>query len=260
MSRCWSGRSGGARSLAPSCVSTTHQRGCRLRKRGGGPRRRGLIGEEAEAGRPAARHGGNAAARLRGQRRLDVGDGRQQRGRRSLEVVAAPRMKPTRPPRRPRSPAALAARPRRKGAAARARKTLAVARGRPGLTRTAGIGGSAADPQRLDHLADARISAGTPARQTGTSAPSRAATSCQATAPARSGLARRTARSSAAASAEPPPSPAATGRFFSSATVPSCRPASSSRAGPAPVPAGWRRRCRAANGPPIVDAGSRALA
>ena len=56
--------------------------------------------------------------------------------------------------------------------------------------------------------------AGRSARHTGTSAPSRAAISSQGTPSARPALARRTARRSAAASAEPPPRPAATGQVF----------------------------------------------
>ena len=50
---------------------------------------RRLVGKDAEAGRAAAGHRGDAAAGLRGQCCLDVGDGRQERGRRSLEIVAA---------------------------------------------------------------------------------------------------------------------------------------------------------------------------
>ena len=194
------------------------------------------------------------ASRLRGQRRLDVGDDGQQRDRRPLEVVAAlahvgdeARQVVERHADSARAPA----RRRPEGAAASARKTCAVASGTARIDEDGGQAGSAGDRASGSTFSPMpRISAGTPARQTGTSAPSRAATSCQSTASARSGLARRTARSSAAASADPPPSPAATGRFFSSSTVPSVRPGIElAQEVQRPLQQVRARRCRAANGP-----------
>lgn len=94
----------------------------------------------------------------------------------------------------------------------RARNTSAVATATPGLTSTrphvgilgAGSSRSPTPPMRL----------GRPARQTGTSAPNVSAI------PGKSGGASfhslHSSRRAAAASAEPPPMPDATGRFFSS--------------------------------------------
>ena len=65
------------------------------------------------------------------------------------------------------------------------------------------------------------ISAGTPAMQTGTSAPSDKAIFCQSTgAQTAASFACLTKRRTAAASAEPPPRPAAMGRFLCSETCP----------------------------------------
>jgi hypothetical protein len=104
----------------------------------------------------------------------------------------------------------------------RARKTAGVETAIPGLTSTIPISGNAGAGVRISPIP--AISAGEPATHTGTSAP-RPPASWPNTPESRFQN-RHSSRSAAAASADPPPMPDATGKFFSSTSAPvACRPA-----------------------------------
>ena len=109
---------------------------------------------------------------------------------------------------------------------ASASNTCPVDTATPGLIRTAGIGGGGgtrgATPSPIPVIRTV-----SPARQTGTSAPRTNATPARADSSISTCHSRAHSRSAAAASAEPPPIPEATGRFFSrcsaaSAGTPQC--------------------------------------
>ena len=103
-----------------------------------------------------------------------------------------------------------------------AAKTSFVATATPGLTRIAGSRGRSRGAERISPMP--RIRRGRGSRQTGTSAPvARAACVRRGSSPAIL-LARAMSRSAAAASLDPPPKPAATGRRFERAKRPSLRP------------------------------------
>ena len=106
----------------------------------------------------------------------------------------------------------------------RAAKTGPVGTGTPGLTSSTAQGGSGGGMVSASPMPATR--AAREPRQTGTSAPRPSAVSCRTpacSAPSRHSLARP--RSTAAASAEPPPRPAATGMRLSSAIrTPAGRP------------------------------------
>ncbi len=105
-------------------------------------------------------------------------------------------------------------------------KTSLVATIAPGFARIIGSRGSSRGLERISPMP--RITRGRGSRQTGTSAPvARAACMRRGSSSGRR-FVRASSRSAAAASLDPPPSPAATGSRFESTKRPSLRPATRS--------------------------------
>ncbi len=101
-------------------------------------------------------------------------------------------------------------------------KTSFVATATPGLTRIAGSRGRSSGAERISPMP--RIRRGRGSRQTGTSAPVAHAACMRRGSSLAIPFARAMSRSAAAASLDPPPKPAATGRRFERAKRPSLRP------------------------------------
>ena len=99
----------------------------------------------------------------------------------------------------------------------RARNTDGVETATPGLTSTSPAAGNDGAGARTSPIPD--ISAGRPTRQTGTSAPRSPANWPRSSADSSIRQNRHSSRNAAAASADPPPMPDATGRFFSSTSL-----------------------------------------
>ena len=150
----------------------------------------------------------SAAAGLGGERGERLGDRRRERG------APAPRGRCAAPARKAKSASASAKARRRRAAAgsprpARPAKTAAVATGTPGLASTSQNGGSV---ERREALADAAHPAG--ARRRGRPARRRRGRAAPPGAGSGTCQSRASRRSVAAASAEPPPMPLATGSDF----------------------------------------------
>ena len=124
------------------------------------------------------------------------------------------------PPPRP-SPTRGEGEERRKAA-----NTSLVATATPGLTSSANSRGSSSGAERMSPTPRIRRARGS--RHTGTSAPVARAACVRRGSSGAMRFARANSRKAAAASAEPPPSPAETGRRFDSVKRPSLRPSTRS--------------------------------
>ena len=113
---------------------------------------------------------------------------------------------------------AVAGRAARRNAA----NTALVGTATPGLTSTAGSRGSSSGSERISPIP--RIRRGRGSRHTGTSAPVARAARMRRGSSSAMRFARASSRNAAAASAEPPPSPAATGKRFDRTKRPSLSP------------------------------------
>lgn len=132
-------------------------------------------------------------------------------------------------------------------------KTSAVDSGTPGLaskTQKSGRGGRSVTCSPMPHIKDGHC-----LRHTVTSAPSLWAIACRSILVASPGMLRTSARRTAAASADPPPSPAATGRFFVNRMLPSLMPGTASVTSRQAFVIKFSPSIPAANGPSMWNAG-----